>query len=275
MHLGTLRQDGRHRLLLYRHDGVAGDQGAIAFTEECDVSGGMAGCEDMAPARHHRDRSVVRQDLQAPAHIDRTAWIQAREERHDAAADKWIRRWVRRLAVQVWTLEAVRIHRHIPALEQFVQRTHVIEMAMGQNDGLWWRTRAGELCGCVDDGARVTGQTGVHQHPRAAGAHDVNVDHERPDPEDAFCCYFAELHVMPPIEGTHAAFAWGSQCKQYSEGCSAAPGFCRLRRTAVRAGVRGNGASFSAVKVSEPSSRSIRCSLFRNAFVRLYEIQEP
>ncbi len=62
----------------------------------------------------------------------------------------------------------MRIHRHVPMLEELGERADVIEVAVGQDDGVGFRTSPKESFGFLFDLARVARQTRIDQYPGIA-----------------------------------------------------------------------------------------------------------
>src|SRR3954451_13250806 len=185
MQLRSLRGDGEERFLPRRTKRIPHEQRAVRIAKERNVSGAVTRRVYPTPPRKGWHSSVSRQLANVPADIDRMSRVQARHSRHHAATHRGIGRRIRSLARRVWKFITVRVNRYIPLPQQGVERAHVIEVGVGQEDGV--RLRVAEVFtrpSLNAAGGSIKGR--VDEGPPGFRGHREHVDEEHAQPQDVW-----------------------------------------------------------------------------------------
>src|SRR5687767_10902137 len=89
---------------------------------------------DPPPTRHGRHLVRVRQWDNAIAEIDAFLGKERREARHQAATYRRVWRRIVGMSGEKRQFERMSVYRHVPDREQRLQRAHVVEVTMRQDD---------------------------------------------------------------------------------------------------------------------------------------------
>ena len=174
------------RIHVHRRESVARDQNTIGWTKKRNVSGRMSRRGQPFPASCARH--FVRLQFANPScQIARAGRREAGKECH-RPSDRRIGRGIIGFAGEIRHLETMGVNRDVPIFCQRPSRTGMIEMAVGQDDRFRRRARSEPRFRCFDDLMRPARQTGINEHPGAAGSSDkININETDRQPADVGC----------------------------------------------------------------------------------------
>ena len=202
--LGHRRRPG---FLVLRDERVAGEKRPVGLMPQRDVTDGMTGRVQRAPAAELGHRPVFRQGTNRGAEIERAVGERPRHHR-ERAADRRIGRGIMRTSGQVREFERVGVDRNLPEFRQPSSRSCVVEMTVRENNRPRRTAAVAPCCGGLQFYTPDPRQPGVEQHPAGVRVVGVDVDQIGIDEENRDTCNAARGYAgRAPVLGlAHVLF---------------------------------------------------------------------